>query len=262
MFPTLYHAHHSQYKEDLPFWLDLAHQQGGPVLELGCGTGRVLLPLAQAGFRTVGLDNDLDMLRFLRAAQAPDLQPAPLLFAASLTDFHLAQRFPLVLLPCNTWSVLDAGQRRKALGCIIHHLSPGGIFAASLPNPEFLRDLPASSEADVDETFSPPGDGQPGAGEQQLAAHPQPVYRHLALRSPAAGWRSGTLDRPVPARSDPGRGLTWTNCARPDCISGRCMASLTALRLTAGRPISSFWPLFNSPFSVFLQISYIPLAWL
>ena len=161
MFPTLYHAHHNQYKEDLPLWLDLAHQQGGPVLELGCGTGRVLLPLAQAGFRTVGLDNDLDMLRFLRAAQAPDLQPAPLLCAASLTDFHLAQRFPLVLLPCNTWSVLDAGQRSKALSIIRQHLSSGGIFAASLPNPDFLRDLPARSEADVDESFVHPVTGNP-----------------------------------------------------------------------------------------------------
>ncbi len=161
MFPALYHAHHSQYKEDLPMWLDLARQQGGPVLELGCGTGRVLLPLAQAGFRTVGLDNDLGMLRFLRAAQEPDLQPAPLLFAANLTEFHLARHFPLVLLPCNTWSVLDAGQRRKGLGCILRHLSPGGIFAASMPNPEFLRDLPASSEADVDETFIHPVTGNP-----------------------------------------------------------------------------------------------------
>jgi SAM-dependent methyltransferase len=161
MFPALYHAHHSQYKEDLPLWLDLAHQQGGPVLELGCGTGRVLLPLARAGFRTVGLDKELDMLRFLRAAQEPEMDPSPLLFAASLTDFHLAQSFPLVLLPCNTWSVLDAGQRKNALGCILRHLSPGGIFAASIPNPDFLRDLPASSEADVDEAFIHPVTGNP-----------------------------------------------------------------------------------------------------
>ena len=83
MFPTLYHAHHGQYQEDLPFWLKLANQQGGPVLELGCGTGRVLLPLARGGFQTVGLDNDLEMLRFLQAARGADLQPAPLLFAAS-----------------------------------------------------------------------------------------------------------------------------------------------------------------------------------
>jgi len=161
MFPTLYQAHHSQYKEDLPFWLDLARQQGGPVLELGCGTGRVLLPLAQAGFQTVGLDHDLDMLRYLRAAQHPDLQPEPLLLAASLTDFHLIRRFPLVLLPCNTWSVLNSGQRRQALGCITRHLAPDGIFAASLPNPEFLRDFPPTSEADIDETFTHPVTGNP-----------------------------------------------------------------------------------------------------
>ena len=161
MFPVLYNAHHSQYQEDLPFWLDLAHQQGDPVLELGCGTGRVLLPLAQAGLRTVGLDNDLGMLRLLQAKQTPGLQPPPMLFAANLADFHLAQRFPLVLLPCNTWSVLDAGQRQRALNCIARHLAPGGVFAASLPNPEFLLDLPASSEADVDETFTHPQTGNP-----------------------------------------------------------------------------------------------------
>lgn len=174
MFPALYHAHHRQYDEDLPFWLNLANQQGGPVLELGCGSGRVLLPLAQAGFHTVGLDNDLGMLRYLRTAQPPGLQPAPLLFAANLTDFHLAQRFPLVLLPCNTWSVLDAGQRRQALGCIALHLAPGGIFAASLPNPEFLRDLPAHSEADVDETFTHPLTGNPvqvSSGWQRTRNH-------------------------------------------------------------------------------------------
>ena len=161
MFPTLYHAHHSQYKEDLPFWINLAKKQGGPVLELGCGTGRVLLPLAQAGFHTVGLDNNLGMLRFLRTLQDPALQPAPLFFAADLTDFHLAQRFPLVLLPCNTWSVLDAEKRHKALRRITQHLSPGGIFAASMPNPEFLRNLPINSDADVDETMLHPVTGNP-----------------------------------------------------------------------------------------------------
>jgi ubiquinone/menaquinone biosynthesis C-methylase UbiE len=48
MFPQLYHIHHNAHTEDLPFWLKLAQQQGGPVLELGCGTGRVLIPLIQA----------------------------------------------------------------------------------------------------------------------------------------------------------------------------------------------------------------------
>ena len=58
MFPQLYHAHHNRSLEDLPFWLELAAQAGDPILELGCGTGRVLIPLAQAGYHTIGLDND------------------------------------------------------------------------------------------------------------------------------------------------------------------------------------------------------------
>ena len=161
MFPTLYHAHHNQYQEDIPLWLDLARRQGGPLLELGCGTGRVLIPMAQAGYQVVGLDNDLEMLRFLQHTLPPALHPAPLLFAASLTDFHLVQRFPLVLLPCNTWSVLGAEQRKRALRCIVQHLALGGVFAASLPNPDFMRTLPASSEADVEETFTHPLSGNP-----------------------------------------------------------------------------------------------------
>ena len=177
MFPALYHAHHSQYKEDLPIWLALAKQQGGPVLELGCGTGRVLLSLAEAGFTTVGLDHDLGMLNFLRAAQPANLQPAPLLLAANLVEFHLARHFPLVLLPCNTWSVLDARQRYQALGCIIQHLSPRGIFASSIPNPEFLRSLPASAEADIDETFIHPVTGNP----VQVSSSWQRTRRHFTV---------------------------------------------------------------------------------
>ena len=53
MLPSVYHAHHNRHLEDLPFWLDLAAQTGDPLLELGCGTGRVLIPLAQAGYRTL-----------------------------------------------------------------------------------------------------------------------------------------------------------------------------------------------------------------
>ena len=62
MLPLLYHAHHNRYKEDLPFWLELAARHGDPVLELGCGSGRVLLALAQDGYQVYGLDNDPGML--------------------------------------------------------------------------------------------------------------------------------------------------------------------------------------------------------
>ena len=89
---------------------------GSRVLELGCGTGRILLPLAQAGVRMVGLDNDLDMLDYLRSHLPAELTPEPLLFAAEITNFHLELSFGLVILPCNTWSTLSAAQRLQALG--------------------------------------------------------------------------------------------------------------------------------------------------
>src|SRR5512139_2330905 len=118
MFPQLYHAHHNRYLEDIPFWLELAAQHGDPVLELGCGTGRVLLPLVRAGHRVVGLDNDLSMLHFLRSHLDTTLQPAPEVFVADLAAFRLAVRFPLIILPCNTFSTLSAEIRRVALQCV------------------------------------------------------------------------------------------------------------------------------------------------
>lgn len=161
MFPALYDAHHSLYKEDLPFWLDLAKQHKGPVLELGCGTGRVLLPLANAGVSMVGLDNDLDMLDYLRSRLPASLVPMPLLFAAELTKFHLDMLFSLIILPCNTWSTLSGTQRIEALGCIREHLMSDGVFAVSIPNPDLLMSLPARSDPIIEEHYLHPIDDSP-----------------------------------------------------------------------------------------------------
>jgi len=161
MFPQLYHAHHNRYLEDVPFWLELAAQHGDPVLELGCGTGRVLLSLARAGHRVIGLDNDMSMLHFLRSNLEATLQPAPEVFVADLATFRLAVRFRLIILPCNTFSTLPAESRRVALQCVRMHLQPGGLFATSVPNPRLLLDLPARSEAQVEDEFTNPLTGNP-----------------------------------------------------------------------------------------------------
>src|SRR5262245_30609087 len=62
---------------DIPFYLDLAQRIGGPVLELGCGTGRVLLPIARAGVSIHGVDSSASMLEVLHrriAAESPQVQ--------------------------------------------------------------------------------------------------------------------------------------------------------------------------------------------
>jgi SAM-dependent methyltransferase len=161
MFPLLYHTHHSLHMEDLPFWQGLAGQHRGPILELGCGTGRVLLTLLQAGHVVYGLDNDLEMLRFLKGCLPLEQQGNVPVFLSDMACFHLAGRFPLIILPCNTWSTLPAEKRQAALGCIRAHLAPGGAFALSLPNPVALEEMPKRGEEEVEETFSHPRSGFP-----------------------------------------------------------------------------------------------------
>jgi len=159
-FPALYHAHHSLHLEDLPFWLSLTRRFRGPVLELGCGTGRVLIPLAQAENEVYGLDNESGMLHVLKDNLSEDINKA-FFFQADFTAFRLAKRFGLVFLACNTYSTLTSPTRRRLLQRALDHLLPGGAFAASLPNPVLLNRLPGRADPEIEEIFAHPIDGEP-----------------------------------------------------------------------------------------------------
>lgn len=160
-FAQLYHLHHSRHAEDLPFWTALALEAGGPVLELGCGTGRVLLPLAQAGSTMIGVDLDREMLQVLRSHASGLLGKQAHVVQADFTRLCLAIRFPLILLPCNTYSTLDGEQRRGTLQAARRMLAPGGKFVLSMPNPAILNRLPRRSSPEVEEVFPHPEDGEP-----------------------------------------------------------------------------------------------------
>jgi SAM-dependent methyltransferase len=166
VFADLYHAHHSLNSEDIPFWTGLAMRHSGPILELGCGTGRVLRPLAETVARdssrlVLGIERDPAMLTVLRRNLPPELAGRVRLIQADFTQFCLAVRFELVVMPCNTYSTLSADQRRQTLERVRAHLLPGGVFAAALPNPEMLRSLPARSAPEVEEVLPHPVDGEP-----------------------------------------------------------------------------------------------------
>ena len=126
------------------------------MLELGCGTGRGLIPLAQAGYRTIGLDHDLSMLKFLRDRMDDPVRFTPLLAVADMCKFHLSTEYPLIILPCNTYSTLSNDQRMACLGCVRRHLKPGGIFTVSLPGPDLLQRLPARSAPQIEDEFIHP----------------------------------------------------------------------------------------------------------
>jgi SAM-dependent methyltransferase len=135
-----YDLENADFTEDLDFWLDLAEEQGDPILELGCGTGRVLLNLARRGHAVTGLDNSPDMLARLHAklsaASGQHLAAPPQIITASLEDFELPQRFALALLPFNTFMhLLTTEAQLAALARIRRHLGPRGVLALDLPNP-------------------------------------------------------------------------------------------------------------------------------
>lgn len=158
MLPLLYHVHHADYVDDLPFWQMLARQQGDPVLELGCGTGRVLLHLYHQSIHMYGLDFCLEMLACLRSLACENPPP---IFQADMCSFCLGQLFPLILLPCNTFSMLSSGERQATLSCVRRHLCRGGLFAVSLPNPSVLAQLPRHSEPEIEKIIPHPIDGEP-----------------------------------------------------------------------------------------------------
>lgn len=160
-FPLLYHAHHNRHNQDLPFWLQLAAESGGPVLELGCGTGRVLLPLAEAGHSMWGLDNDPDMLVVLRHNMQLMHGPNPGIIQADLTCYHFDIQFPLIICPCNTYSAFPASDRNAALKQAYQHLAPGGALVISIANPDVLQQMPDYGEPELEEVFPHPIDGEP-----------------------------------------------------------------------------------------------------
>jgi SAM-dependent methyltransferase len=118
------------YEADLPLWEELAERRGGPVLELGCGTGRVALHLARRGHEVIGLDRDPELLAALdsRGAGLPVQS-----LEADARAFDLADPVSLVLAPTHLLQLLaDAGERAESLRCIATALRPGGLLAAAI----------------------------------------------------------------------------------------------------------------------------------
>ena len=92
---------------DVEFYLEHARRLGGPILELGAGTGRVLVPLAAAGHDIVGLDRSPQMFAVAKAKLAanPVAAAHARLVEGDMTDFDLGQRFAQVIVPRGPFSI-------------------------------------------------------------------------------------------------------------------------------------------------------------
>lgn len=135
-FPLLFDAYVSKYKDDLPFWRMLARKYGGPVLELGCGTGRVLLDLALDGHAVEGIDSDPDMLEVARSKLFPAHLDSVILHLGDLRKMSLRSTYPLIIIPCNTFVFFDAQECIQILKRARDHLTEKGYLVMDTPNPE------------------------------------------------------------------------------------------------------------------------------
>jgi SAM-dependent methyltransferase len=112
------------YREDLPFWRALAAETGGPVLDVGAGTGRVTVDLAAAGFEVVALDVEPALLAALSHRARVET------VVADACAFALDRRFGLIVAPMQTVQLL--ADRTAFLRRALAHLRPGGLLAAAV----------------------------------------------------------------------------------------------------------------------------------
>lgn len=125
-----------QVELDVPFFLEAA-KKAEKVLELMAGTGRVSLPLAEAGVDLTCVDSSAEMLAYLR--QKAFMAGVEIRIARQdVSQLELGETFDLILLPFNSFAEITyPAEQAAALEAIARHLAPDGTFICTLHNPRF-----------------------------------------------------------------------------------------------------------------------------
>ncbi len=128
--------------ENLGFYLDLAATTAGPVLELGVGTGRVLLEIAKLGRDVVGIDSSVAMLREAkrkRREDFPEVSGRCRLILADMLSLDLEQTFGFIYSASSGVQGGSADDLRGIFRSAADHLAPGGLFAFDVGSPSSMR---------------------------------------------------------------------------------------------------------------------------
>jgi SAM-dependent methyltransferase len=155
------HIAGSPVEGDVEFFRAAARRTGGPILDVGCGTGRVSIPLAADGWEVVGLDRSAPMLALAerrRAIEPPEVAARLTFVEGDLTGFDLGRTFALIVVPSRVFQfLLTPDAQRSGLAALRRHLAPTGELVLDLFDPRLdlcVPDLP------------------PQAGNAEVVRHP------------------------------------------------------------------------------------------
>jgi SAM-dependent methyltransferase len=145
---------------DVAFYKEEARRANGPVLEIGCGTGRILLPTARAGVNITGLDVSramLDRCREKLAAEPAAVRQRVTLHEDDARDFSIGRTFALITAPFRAFQhSITIDDQLAFLGTVAKHLAPGGRFVFDVFNVNFgalLKDRSAEAEDSPETTM-------------------------------------------------------------------------------------------------------------
>ncbi len=162
-YAELYDLDYADRDEDLLMIEQFATRCGSPVLELGCGTGRVLVPLARRGFQVTGVDASQAMLERARQRAATEqVADSVTLVHQDMRGLDLDQRFNLAFAAANTFMDLPTADEQLAvLTYIRRHLNPGGLLLLDLFHPDLGELTERSGQVIHDWTRPHPDTGEP-----------------------------------------------------------------------------------------------------
>jgi SAM-dependent methyltransferase len=161
VYARFYDLDFGDTSDDLLMLEQFASRCGSPILELACGTGRVLIPLAQRGYRVTGVDVSPAMLAIARGkVAAAGLADRVTLLEQDMRALELEERFSMAFVAVNSFMHLpDTDDQLIALCSIREHLVPGGLLVLDLFQPDLNRLLEPRGQVTLDKMFTDPETG-------------------------------------------------------------------------------------------------------
>lgn len=181
--------------DELAFYRHFIERSGQPALDLACGTGRLLLPLLEAGFDVDGCDGSADMVAHARE-RARSLGHAPRLFTQVMHRLDVPREYGVIFI-CDSFGIgASREDDAEALRRCYRHLLPGGALVISndLPNPEQDN----GSRGGLPEPWQPIEGRQTARNGDKIGltsrlAELDPVQQRLRMEIRAELWREGRL---------------------------------------------------------------------